>query len=57
MSQEQWVRLLYLAGFLVLVLPALLMYRRRRSRLWRDIALWLAIAAAAMLAYATFGPG
>ena len=57
MSGEQWLRLVYLAGFLVLVLPAVLMYRGRRSKLLRDIAIWLAIACLAALAYLSVGPG
>jgi len=57
LSGEQWLRLVYLAGFLVLVLPAVLMYRGRRSKLLRDIAIWLAIACLAALAYLSVGPG
>lgn len=57
MSRESLLRLVYLAGFLLLVLPALAMYRRKGNRFWRDIAIWLTIACLAALAYRTFGPG
>lgn len=51
MNQQSWLTLVYLLGYLVLVLPALAMYRRSGSRLWRDIAIWLAVACTAALAY------
>ena len=57
LSQLDWVHLVYLAGWLVLLLPALFMYRNRRTRFWRDAALWLALAGIAALAYVTVGPG
>jgi hypothetical protein len=57
MGEHDWLRLVYLAGLLVLVLPALFMYRRSGNRLWRDLALWCGIAGAAALLYYATGPG
>ena len=57
MGEHDWLRLVYFAGFLVLVLPALFLYRRSGRRLWRDIAIWSAVAGIAVLAYVTVGPG
>ncbi len=55
-SGDQLLRLTYLGIWLAVLPPALLMHRRRGGRLWRDIALWTAVAGAAVPASLMFAP-
>jgi predicted aspartyl protease len=55
-SEDQVLRLTYLGIWLAVLLPAVILHRRRGGRLWRDIALWTAVAGAAVLAYLMLDP-
>jgi len=56
-SEDQWIKFAYLGLWLAVLLPAVVLHRRRGGRVWRDIALWSAIAGAALVAYLALGPG
>ncbi|MDP6709514.1 MAG: hypothetical protein QF893_24505 [Alphaproteobacteria bacterium] len=57
MSEDQWISMTYLGLWLAVLLPAVIMHRRGGGRVWRDIALWSAIAGVALVAYLVLGPG
>jgi hypothetical protein len=56
MSEDQWIGVTYLGLWLAVLLPAVIMHRRGGSRIWRDIALWSAVAGVAVVAYLVLGP-
>ncbi|WP_431862231.1 hypothetical protein [Azospirillum sp.] len=54
MTENQWIALVGLLMAAVLVVPGAL--RRTRGRMLPYAAAWLAIVAALVFAYSTFGP-
>lgn len=54
MNESQWIALIGLLMVAVLVVPGAL--RRNRGRVLPYAAAWLAVVAALMFAYTTFGP-
>ncbi|NQV60387.1 MAG: hypothetical protein HQ502_12005 [Alphaproteobacteria bacterium] len=54
MSQFEWGHLVYLLILLVVVAPAILRWNWRGGVILRNIAIWLALAAAIGLAYRLF---
>ncbi|MBL6952356.1 MAG: hypothetical protein ISR50_06965 [Alphaproteobacteria bacterium] len=54
MSQFEWGHLIYLLILLAVVAPAILRWNWRGGVILRNIAIWLALAAAIGLAYRLF---
>jgi hypothetical protein len=55
MDQTDLVRLTYLGLLLAVIAPGILAWNLREKAIWRNLAIWLAIAAAVALAARTFG--
>ncbi len=56
MAETELLRLVYLLGFLILVLPAAIALNRSRRVRWRNILVWVAIGAALILLYPWVAP-
>ncbi len=57
MSKFEWVRLISLVGFAILILPAVIATNRGRGTWLRNAAIWLAVLVALVFLYNEFGGG
>ena len=55
MEQSELIRLTYLGLLLAVVAPGIVAWNMREKAIWRNLAIWLAIAAAVALAAKLFG--
>ena len=51
MVEHDWQRLLYLVAWLALLGPAWYMQWRMHGRIWRDLAIWIAIIGVLAIVY------
>lgn len=55
MDQSDLIRLTYLGLLLAVIAPGIVAWNLREKAVWRNLAIWLALFAAAALLAKTFG--